>query len=301
MRCPTSSGRLAALILVLTAGLVLTACEEGVDPLLESDRHYSLYGFLNMNRDTQYVRVDEIRPTLRLTDPSPLDARVTSTDQVTGEVVVWRDSVFAFSDGTYAHLFYAPFRVIPTHTYRLLVERGDGATTWVETRIPDRPQAQVQPAVTRVVNQATLSSQAVVWEGITREPDSTAVWYRFFSEAGKPLIDEKLPPKRVQLTPEGLEVQIDLTADRDTLLERVGRRVLLGMGMTIILRNAEWDPPGEGFDPRVLSQPGVFSNVRQGFGFVGAAGAFSVEWVLDEQVANRLGYPLPGKTGGQGE
>jgi hypothetical protein len=74
-------------------------------------------------------------------------------------------------------------------------------------------------------------------------------------------------------------VDIDLRKDfvtmRDSLMElHVWRPdfgayiALLTLRMDVV--NEEWDPPGGLFDPDVLVQPGSFSNVVNGFGFVGA-------------------------------
>ena len=54
----------------LTAALLtLSACEEAVDPILDSDRQFTVWGTLDMNRDTQFVRVIPIRETLAPLDP----------------------------------------------------------------------------------------------------------------------------------------------------------------------------------------------------------------------------------------
>ncbi len=53
----------AMLILALTA-LALAGCDESVNPFVESDRIYSVYGSLDMNADTQYVRVIPIDTSL---------------------------------------------------------------------------------------------------------------------------------------------------------------------------------------------------------------------------------------------
>jgi len=290
-----SFGKILVMVAVVATGIIFSACEEGVNPILESDRYFSLYGYLDMDRDTQFVRVDEIRPTLQLTDATPLDVQFFSTDLTTGDVITWRDSVFAYDDGTFAHIYYAPFRIIATHTYRVDVVRSDGATTWAVTTVPAKPSPLIRDPVIRFVGTATLLYQTVLWQGVTRETDSTAVWYRMFSSSGTPMINIVLPPNRTQLMPDGWEVRIDLTSDRDSLQRQVGRRILLGMGMDITLRDPEWDPPGGTYDPRALSQPGVFSNVENGFGFVGSVGKFSVEWVIDPETAALLGHPLPGK------
>ena len=40
----------------------------------------------------------------------------------------------------------------------------------------------------------------------------------------------------------------------------------------------------------MLVQPGTFSNVENGFGFVGSVGRFSVEWLVADTTARTLRY-----------
>jgi hypothetical protein len=39
-----------------------------------------------------------------------------------------------------------------------------------------------------------------------------------------------------------------------------------------------WDPPEGNFDPEVLAQPGVLSNVEKGYGFWGGIGTYIYTW-----------------------
>ena len=75
----------------------------------------------------------------------------------------------------------------------------------------------------------------------------------------------------------------------DTLLS-VDEVALAGLGMEITVLDEAFVPPGGVFDLEVLVQPGAFSNVENGFGFIGSVGRFSVEWILAEDFAHELNY-----------
>ncbi len=115
-------------LLLLALGL-LSACEESVDPFLETDRYFTLFGYLDTDLDTQYVRVIPLRRLVETPPPGPLDATVVSTDLVTGERVVWRDSVVTFANGRTGNVFYGVFNPHLGHRYKLEVADAQGRTT----------------------------------------------------------------------------------------------------------------------------------------------------------------------------
>jgi len=73
-----------------------------------------------------------------------------------------------------------------------------------------------------------------------------------------------------------------LNGELSDLVANLGQR-LSGMGMTVVMLAEDWAPPGGVFDPEILVQPGVFSNVENGYGFIGSTGRFSAEWVFPEE------------------
>ncbi len=83
-------------------------------------------------------------------------------------------------------------------------------------------------------------------------------------------------------TSEGWEITVNYSVDRAVLNDEIGGLGLrlAGLAMQVVVLADDWVPPGGVWDPEILSQPGVFSNVNNGFGFVGSAGRFSVEWIL---------------------
>jgi hypothetical protein len=45
--------------------------------------------------------------------------------------------------------------------------------------------------------------------------------------------------------------------------------ILTNLSVEAFITTTEWTPPGGDYDPELLVQPGTFSNVENGFGFVG--------------------------------
>ncbi len=210
----------------IVLSLLLAACEDSVNPILESDRQFTLFGTLDMDQDTQYVRVIPIRPMLESDTNAPFNVSFISTDRVTGETIVWRDSTVQFANGITGHVFYAPLRVQPGHTYRIEIQSTDSdLVTSVETTVPAEPEVVVMP---EVVSSVTTPSGALVrarqlirWEGIADEPFSIEQWYRFFSIADFSFRDVQLPYVPINGLAEGSvdvwEMDLDLKRDRDTL------------------------------------------------------------------------------------
>ena len=288
-----------SLVFVLAAVLVLGACEESVDPILDSDRQFTLWGTLDMNADTQFVRVIPIRPGLTAAD-APLEATVTSTDLETGEVVVWRDSVVTFPGGRVGHIFYAPLRVQPLHRYQIDVTApGRELTTRAVTTVPARPEPEVAPeSVQRITTPQGArieARQAVVWRGVGREPYRIEQWYRFLDNEVFTFRDVRLPFAPLVSEPAAGDawlVNLNLLSHRlvmDSLIS-LNNKSLAGLAMQITVLDEAFVPPGGVFDPDVLVQPGTLSNVENGFGFVGAVGRFSVEWVISDSSARLLDY-----------
>jgi len=127
----------ALLMLIASA-----SCDEPFQPFGEQTLIFSVYGYLDASADTQWVRVMPIRQSV-LTSEEPLDAIVTLEKVGDGEVVLLRDSVFAFARvgvelgaPTFVHNFWTTEDVEPGATYRLTVTRSDGASSMSTVPIP---------------------------------------------------------------------------------------------------------------------------------------------------------------------
>jgi len=280
--------RLALPLLAGLAFLPTGGCSTvEVDPFLEPDRYFTVYGAFDMDFLTQYLRVIPIDQKIGVTDEE-LDATATTTDMSTGQIWTWRDSVFVFTDGSTGHVFTTRFRVQAGRTYRTEVVRSDGAMTWAETTVPSQPHAVMGAAsITRAPNRALpIGTQDIVWEGLAAEPYRVHVAYRFVERDDEPFIDLVVPYDTENSstdTSESWQITVDYTKDyallqKEYLSNNPGWR-FVGALMRVHVLTADWMPPGGVWDKDVLSQPGTFSNVHDGFGYIGSSGRFAVEWI----------------------
>ena len=289
------------LVAALLVAATLVSCDEAVDPILETDRQFTLFGTLDMASDTQFVRVIEIRPTLLAPDQK-LEASFTSQQLGTDIRHVWRDSVHTFDDGTVGHIFYAPFRVLAGKTYAMEARKpGSELVTTVSTQVPFalRPAVQLEE-VRWILTTQLVATQRVLWWSLDEDPYGIEQWYRFFVFDDYGFEDIRLnhgPASSASQTHEGFwDTRIDLVRDRDSLKTHHAavftRGYLVGLGITMTVLDGEYKPPGGVFTAAALSQPGTLSNVTNGFGYVGSIGRFTAEWLLQDTTSIALGYKI---------
>jgi hypothetical protein len=283
MLCLTSAA-------VATLGILAGCDSTEIDPFIDSEQYFSMYGALEMEFTKQYLRVVPIDTIIGSQD-DVIDATVLATDLGTGEVWVWRDSVFTFDDGKVGHVFIGSFRIKAGHTYRVEIIRSDGATTWAETTVPTEPVAEMGEADVIGGLNFPRGTQKIFWRGQRAEPQRVEVVYRFWGLIDEPFVDLLIPYETASSNPdtsEGWEITVNYGQDAQTLGEQIlGRPLrLAGTAMRIIVMADGWEPPGGVWDPEVLSQPGIFSNVNNGFGFLGSSGRFSIEWIPAATIAD---------------
>jgi hypothetical protein len=292
--------RLLALALAL---LAVSACTDTVDPFLDVDRDYTLFGFLDTDTDRQLIRVIPLRRRLDPPPPAPLDATVTLTDLTTGAQITLRDSLATLTDSTTgrqedANLLVADFRPQMGHTYELVVDGPDGKRAVARTTVPAdiRPSLGAERFGTSFANTIT---QEVLWPGVVRAPVRVEVWYRLHPAAhGEPFRDVAVDYGRQRGRAEGGGWVVDATytRDREAVLDQLtapGLPRLYAVGMKLSYVSEDWVPPGGIFDMDALIQPGVFSNVEGGFGFFGSVAQLDAQWVLSPRAVEGLGYGSP--------
>lgn len=284
---------------------LFAACDDTVNPIVQSTQQATMWGTLDMNSDIQRLRVVPIRPVIdaRLVKDVELDLR--SVDLGTGETIIWSGSEVVFDDGSIGTVFEAELKIEPAHTYRFeLRSPSFPLVTSAETTIPAVPIATILEEEVTVSTGPTgaviRGVQTVLWNQLSREPHEIEQWYRFLEFTDVKFVDFRLPydvPNSFDAAMNQLEMSLDLRRQHDTLDTRLSlnQLLLVGLGQTITLLDDDFVPPGGVFDPEVLAQPGTLSNVNNGFGFIGAVGRFSIEWVISDESARILTYkPLNG-------
>lgn len=294
---------LSLLTVLVAAVMFWTGCEDQVNPFVEEDRYFTVFGYLDTASDQQFVRIIPLRTDFAALEDGEIDAAVTTLEVESGRVIAWQDSVITFSDGSIGNVFHAPFRPVPGWTYELSVVREDGNRSTATTTIP---------LVTGVeLDDPTISVAAVFqkirWSDIDFPPFRVEVWYRFLnSSPSRPFLNAVIPYGDVSeeygqfVQDDKWEVLVRLTEDKEAVTEELGisedaEPFLMSVGMRLTMTSDSWRPPDGVFDPEVLVQPGTFSNIEGGFGFFGSVNQFTHEWTLSPGITSLIGYTYPGK------
>ena len=244
---------------------------------------FALFGYLDTNADTQFVRVSPLRETL---EPSPegRPARAMTTLLGTGAEVAWQDSLVRLDNGQMGLLFYAQLPIEPGDTYRLEIHGADGEVTRAVTQIPPRVRLDPGPVVLnfseRLIQRVTLLDQQ-------REPRSLNVRYRVSASGAADTVTVSLPLFVIDGASRGLEVTVPLESNRVDVLRRLGvppedsTVVLHELGLEIEQLSDEWQIPQ------------VPVNIENGFGFFGAVAHYVETWTLEAPEVLALGYQPP--------
>ncbi|MDA1028484.1 MAG: hypothetical protein O3B41_05460 [Bacteroidetes bacterium] len=299
--------RFLFLVMIGLAGMTSSCSDTTIDPFENEDKYFTIWGYLDQLSSNHSIRVIPVtRFAERILSPTDdgaqIDAEVFSTDLASGERTRWNHTLAELEDGSYGHVFSSHFLINPKRSYRIDVVRSDGKTTSAETRVP-------------AINADTLFVRGpVIWEQDSSFvyqdiyiPQIASPWeikalYRW--HGGDQSFRMSVPYGRPGVRTEdgGWKVRLNITEDRPEVQKTVdwaisigmippsGRHQLVTMGFQVRILDANWDPPNGIFDPEVLAQPGVLSNVENGHGFFGSIGLFIQEWQVDT-ISKALGYP----------
>jgi hypothetical protein len=272
----------------LAAALLLTAagCAEDVATPPPSGAAFTLWGALDPASGTQAIRVVAVTTVIE-DQPGPLDATVSSTDLRDGAVTAWRDSIVTFSNGTTGHVFVADVDVDYNGVYRIQAVRSDGAASTAIVTVPPLVEAFSE------LDEGGSPEEAALWPGVPQlnAPEVTAL----IQDAGCAVNTIRVPftdieSAQAQPFEFGWRTQFSLTRFRDELPAHLANGAVLQLTLDAEVASVEWRFPVEDFDPEILIEPGAFTNVEGGFGFVGAAYPASLVWVPDPRATQRAGF-----------
>lgn len=284
--------------------LVLTSCTTSVDPILGTERPFTLWGILNPKTNIHTVRVFEIEDRLRLLSPDPLDVSIISIHQQTGTRHVWRDSVVQLADGDYRHVFWAQFPTTAGDVYHVEAQGLEGERAFATpVTIPPLVTIERQPAPLDQTNPILLP---VTVDGIPPQVPRIDVEYfaRTFSPSDDsvPILNSVLIAYEGTLleTEGGRLLNIDLSRDFVSIQRNF---FLKGLPFDFIqldslevrfhVGDQNWVSDVGTFDADVLVEPGTFSNIGNGFGFVGSGYMERLTWRPPTELLQRAGFTLP--------
>ena len=277
--------KLAAYFRLVSAGALLfltcSACENTVEPFTESDAvPFALFGFLDVNADTQFVRVSPVRKTIDSSEPGARPESVRSTPLASGLSIAWKDSIVTLEDGSPALLYFAPFAPEPGATYVLELASRGGAPTRAFTHVPDASGFSLSAPMSDTLG---FLRQRTLWPGV-RSVRETTVAYLVRALPGRQETTFAFPYGEFGGGNAGnWSVEVQLERDRQRISRNLGNvygdtlAALLGITMTLEVLSPEWTAD-EG------------SNIENGLGFFASFGRFSRSWVLDDSTAAEIGY-----------
>lgn len=278
-----------ALAFVVAAALLTsTACDTSFNHFAETDKAFSVWGYLDASADTQWVRVEPLQDSMLAGSPS-FEARVTTRHLESGQTTRWRDSVFHVEAADVpVHNFWTTAPIEPGATYRLTVERpSDGATSTAEVTIPDDfPEPTVRRGGPPATNPPANAPPTIITvHGVDRLGAAVARSRVIVCTFGG-----CRPPQRVtfshladttRLDADSYRIAVDWAADLLTLWDPDTPNSEIGsvffFRVTVANVNEGWpdyDTPVSDFTNQTTpSQPpaGAASNIENGFGFLGGA------------------------------
>ncbi len=170
-------------ILLLLSYLFIMGCDDTFEPLQENDQyHFSIYGYLDVSADTQWVRVMPVREDIYI-EPKPIDAVVTLEHMESGESVVMNDSLFSFPQG-YAWNFWTTTALKSSQTYRLTAVSSSGSTSYAMISLPDDFETPLVH-IRFVGQERTPTLTSIYIQGVERLADIRTVFYGPMSESGE--------------------------------------------------------------------------------------------------------------------
>ena len=289
----TTFPALLALTICFIAG-----CSEEVNPLVEEPRPFTVYGYLDPTSSLQVVRVFPIGEKIQELADRPLDAVVTTYDLATGEQHNWKDSLVTFVSGEQGHIFVARFMPAYERSYRLEVTRSDGVTSRATVTVPSYVRLAPPPL--------TISNTIVPFVlETTAEPNIVQAEMRYLAAALQPPTEPGpiFHPVNISYRGEekpaasGLQIEVDVREDYRIVQAEFDRNCLTTefiavrkMDFVVFIGDEAWVPPGNVFDPEVLVEPGLFSNIENGLGFFGAGYAIRFNAIQRGPVLQRAGF-----------
>lgn len=138
---------------IFIIGFLFFSCDNTIDPFEKDTGLYSIYGYLDLNKTTNYIRVRDLNVPFTADATKNLDATVRLENLSTGVTETLIEQVIEF-EGIYLHNFIVNGVIAPDTKYRLTVERSDGNSVSVDVKTPARPVP--------VVNQNSMDCESPV-------------------------------------------------------------------------------------------------------------------------------------------
>ena len=263
----------------------LAGCDEAIETRPEIEQTYTLWGTLDPTLPQQAVRVVRISDTVRVGSGEELDIEVTSRNLSSGEVTSWRDSLVSFRDGSQGRIYMADYQPEfgSQHEFRVTPAQSPPVTVF----IPVPPV--VEPHVAPGESYPGDVRYRIEWP---QAPQLNEIQLTYVVRIGDGPVERlTFPfPGEAVMSDEGWTLILRLEQDAVRLRDLVRLRpqyqnsplptfFLYGLQIDVDVASETWRIPSVVRGDEVLRiQAEAFTNVTNGYGFVGASYPASVDW-----------------------
>ncbi len=133
-----------ALLLPAFVLLLISGCDNTIEPFEEDETNYSMYGYFKMSEDEHYIRVKDVNRPLLADSTRDIDVEVTFKNLTRDEETVLEGERVELED-LYVHNFPVEVDVNPLDEYELVAERSSGETSKASVDVPEWTDAIVTP------------------------------------------------------------------------------------------------------------------------------------------------------------
>lgn len=82
-----------SLCLIALSAFILYSCDNSLNPVIKNKGIYVIYGYLDINSDTNYIRVKNLKVPLRKATANTFNGTVTLTNLDNGASQILQDSI----------------------------------------------------------------------------------------------------------------------------------------------------------------------------------------------------------------
>lgn len=243
--------------------MATTACDDSFSPIEASDLQFSVFGYLDVSADTQWIRVMPIRP-LAVTEPAAWDATVTLEHVGTGRIIALRDSLFRFtppnsqvgSEGIHLHNFWTAEPIEPGATYRFLARRDGEEPSEAVVPVPPAYEVEVWLGQPRTTQRNLLRLGGLKHVGLLISE------IRFYDSCG-----ESVARHRISIPPTDSDEHF-IPLEGFSAFRGCGAPQIEEREIFIVGSGAEW-PSGAEYSAGGLAVTDAPSNISNSIGFLG--------------------------------
>lgn len=247
-------------------GLIsLSGCENTFNPIKENDELvFSMVGVLDINADTQWVRVMPVGKSLLPLNPEPNGTEVRLIRESTGSVSVMDDSLFRFNDDTYVWNYWTDEPIHPDEFYTIVAENPEGEKSIVRVETPSItpvPEVEFNERLERVYVHGEKTDSLVVIE--------SRYLVQPLTDMGCAEETEIVLSHMNQVVVRG-EAEYYMTAENGVALWQelgVNSYIINRRAVIIITATRDW-PNAASLTEDEVALPDVISNVENGTGVV---------------------------------